>query len=97
MADFKFKTGDRVTERPRSIVNVTSNPDAFSRYKKNLVQRYGTVTGVKLKADARGSKRKFISVRWDGRKQSSDHEQMRLCLIEQLADLTQSFFNGHAE
>lgn len=97
MSDFKFKTGDRVTERPRNIVNVTSSPNGFSKYKKNLVQRYGIVTGVKIKVNARGSRRKFISVLWDGSSQSSDHDQMRLCAVEQLPDLTQSFFNGHAE
>ena len=52
-------------------------------------------TGVRV--NARGSKRKIVSVQWDGSQQSCDHEQMRLCAIAELAEATQSVFNGHAE
>jgi len=35
-------------------------------------------------------------VQWDGSQQSSEHEQMRLCAIDDLPKLTQSTLNGHA-
>lgn len=97
MTDFKFKIGDRVTERPRNIINVASSKEAMNVYARNTKQRYGTVTDTKIKANSRGSKRKFIMVKWDGSRKSSEHEQMRLCAVDDLPELTQSFFNGHAE
>ena len=97
MTDFKFKIGDRVTERPRNIINVASSKEAMNVYARNAKQRYGTVTDTKIKANSRGSKRKFIMVEWDGSKKSSEHEQMRLCAVDDLPELTQAFFNGHAE
>lgn len=97
MTDFKFKIGDRVTERPRNTMNVASSKEAIKISAKNAKQRYGIVIGTKVKVNSRGSRRKFITVEWDGSQKSSEHEQMRLCAVDDLPGLTQSFFNGHAE
>ena len=97
MTDFKFKIGDRVTERPRNIINVASSKEAMKVYARNTKQRFGTVIDTKIKANSRGARRKFIVVEWDGSGRSSEHSQMRLCAIDELPELTQSFLNGHAE
>lgn len=97
MSDFKFKPGDRVTERPRVTLNIASTTEGQERYGRHGRQRYGTVTGTMHRTNVRGSKRKFISVLWDGHQKPSEHEQMRLCAIEDLSQAMQSVFNGHAE
>jgi len=97
MAEFKFKPGDRVAERPRVTLNVASSTQGQQLFKRHNKQRYGTVTATSVCVNARGAKRKIVSVRWDGSQQSCDHEQMRLCAIGELAEATQSVFNGHAE
>jgi len=97
MPDFKFKPGDRVAERPRVTLNVASSSHGQQLFKRHNKQRYGTVTATNIRVNARGAKRKIVSVQWDGSQQSCDHEQMRLCAINELAEVTQSVFNGHAE
>ena len=77
MTDFKFKIGDRVTERPRNIINVASSKEAMKVYARNTKQRYGTVIDTKIKTNSRGARRKFIIVEWDGSGKSSEHSQMR--------------------
>ena len=97
MAEFKFKPGDRVAERPRVTLNVASSSEGQQLFQRHNKQRYGTVTATSVRVNARGAKRKIVSVRWDGSQQSCDHEQMRLCAIEDLSQAMQSVFNGHAE
>ena len=97
MTDFKFKPGDRVAERPRVTLNVASSSQGQQLFRRHNKQRYGTVTATIVRVNARGAKRKIVSVRWDGSQQSRDHEQMRLCAISELAEATQSVLNGHAE
>lgn len=97
MPESKFKPGDRVAERPRVKLNVASSTQGRQLFKRHNRQRYGTVTATSVRVNARGAKRKIVSVQWDGSQQSCDHEQMRLCAIDELAEATQSVFNGHAE
>ena len=97
MAEFKFKPGDRVAERPRVTLNVATTAQGQQLFKRYNKQRYGTVTATSVRVNAKGAKRKIVSVQWDGSQQSCDHEQMRLCAINELAEATQSVFNGHAE
>jgi len=97
MPDFKFKPGDRVAERPRVTLNVASSSQGRKLFNHHCKQRYGTVTATSVRVNARGAKRKIVSVQWDGSQQSCDYEQMRLCAIDELAEATQSVFNSHAE
>jgi len=97
MPDFKFKPGDRVAERPRVKLNVASSSQGRKLFNQHGKQRYGTVTAISIRVNARNAKRKIVSVQWDGLQQSCDHEQMRLCAIDELAEATQSAFNGHSE
>jgi len=97
MTDFKFQPGDRVAERPRVTLNVASSSQGQQLFKRHNKQRYGTVTATSVRVNTRGARRKIVSVQWDGSQQPSEHEQMRLCAIDELAEATQSVFNGHAE
>ena len=97
MTDFKFQPGDRVAERPRVTLNIASSSEGRKLFNHHGKQRYGTVTATNIRVNARGAKRKIVSVQWDGSQQPSEHEQMRLCAIEDLSQAMQSVFNGHAE
>lgn len=96
MTDFKFQPGDRVAERPRVKLNIASTKQGQAVFNRHSKQRYGTVTATTIRVNSRGSRRKIILVQWDGSQQSSEHEQMRLCAIDDLPELTQSTLNGHA-
>ena len=96
MTDFKFQPGDRVAERPRVKLNIASTAESRAVFNRHSKQRYGTVTATAIRVNSRGSRRKIILVRWDGSQQPSEHEQMRLCAIGDLPELTQSTLNGHA-
>ncbi len=94
-SEFKFKIGQRVAEKPRINPNVCSSPQAHAIYKKNCHQRLGVVTGLLTKRNSRGQNRKYIQVKWDNRMQPSDHEQMRICAIEDLDKEIDSVFLAH--
>ncbi len=95
MADFKFKPGDRVAERPRVILNVAASTEGKQLFKRHNKQRYGTVTATNIRVNARAPSENRVGA--VGRiAESCDHEQMRLCAINELAEATQSVFNGHA-
>jgi len=89
--EFKFKVGDRVTERPRINLNAATTAQGKQEYSKRRTQRYGTVVDYFTLKNKRGSQRKYVKVLWDGFATPSDHEQMRLCLITELADQTEYF------
>lgn len=79
----KFKVGDRVTETHKNITFVSG----FSEKKKtDMVRaiatdtRKGTVKEVFVKTNARGDRRHYAHVLWDGFKSTAEHEQSRLSL-----------------
>jgi len=96
MTDFKFQPGDRVAERPRVKLNIASTAESRAVFNRHSKQRYGTVTATTIRVHSRGPRRKVILVQWDGSQQPSEHEQMRLCAIDDLPELTQSTLNSHA-
>jgi hypothetical protein len=89
---FKFKIGDRVAEKPCLKLNVCNrrNKEAIKRFKEGEGQRYGVVVSMSVHKNARGSKRKFVEVLWDGKQSPSLHEQMRLCLASEIVSETHS-------
>lgn len=79
----KFKVGDRVTETHK---NITFIGDFTDKKKTDLVRhistdaRKGTVKEVFVKTNARGDRRHYANVLWDGFKSTAEHEQSRLSL-----------------
>lgn len=93
--EFRFKIGDRVAEKPIIRINVSTTPEGSKRFAAHTGQRIGTVTGLLIKKNKRQS-RKFIEVLWDGHQASSQHEQMRICSLDELSNLTNELFANHA-
>lgn len=91
MTNFKFKVGDRVAERPRLNYNISKSPRGRELYQQNNKQRYGTVVDQFIRKDGRGANQKIIKVIWDGKQSPSDHQQMRLCFVNELDALTDKF------
>ena len=87
-APFKYKVGDQVAERPRLYGTCATTEEGIEAYNKHNFQRYGTVVDLLYIKDKRGSNRKYIKVQWNHNNTVSVHEQMRLCAIKDLENIT---------
>jgi hypothetical protein len=85
---FQFQVGDRVAERPKPHGIFTHSDETRQRIAQYRSQRYGVVLDIKLKPSSNGRKRKVLVIQWDNLKSPSEHEQMRICPIDQLQRLT---------
>lgn len=88
---FKFAVGDRVAEKPRIHLGLAVKQENQRRYPS----RVGTVTELINKTRKDGHQRKYLAVRWDGFKTSSEHEQMRVCPAADLQGLEQDVILNH--
>jgi hypothetical protein len=71
----EFKVGDRVKYNKKGMsgpLSPTNKPHTV------FPSRLGEVTGIFIKEDSKGYKRKWIQVLWDGAVRSSDHASQRL-------------------
>lgn len=95
----RFKEGDRVAERPKASMLSAIRKESRERVAKYASQRYGTVVGCRIKTIQTRKKtttrRCVVQVLWDGMKTSSEHEQMRICFIEELEGLKEGFFAAY--
>lgn len=88
---FRFRVGDRVSEKPRISMGV-----AVKRENQRVYQsRTGTVTELLVKYRKDGHQRKYLMIRWDGSKAPSEHEQMRICAAQDLKALEQELIANH--
>jgi len=78
---FKFAIGQRVAEKPKTF------------YTNKLPQRYGVVVEHKVKLQRGGTRRKFLLVQWDHLKQPTEHDQGRICAIEDFDKVVENFRN----
>ena len=85
---FKFNLGDYVAERPRLYRSFATTEQGVKEYKKRNFQRYGIVVDRIILKDKRGARRKYIKVKWTHNNTVSVHEQMRLCAIKDLENIT---------
>lgn len=87
-SQYQFNVGDRVAERPKPHGIFTQCDETRKRIAQYRSQRYGVILDIKLKPIADGRKRKVLVIQWDNLKSPSEHEQMRICPIEELDQLT---------
>jgi hypothetical protein len=85
---FKYNIGDRVAERPKTHGIFTKSDEVRQRISRYSSQRYGVVLDVKLKPSSNGRKRKVLVIQWDNLQSPSEHEQMRICPINELQRIT---------
>jgi hypothetical protein len=89
----KFSIGDRVAERPKDAFIPNVRAESRETVKKNRTQRYGTILNVLSKANKQGRVHHYYEVSWDNVSTKATHAQCRLCLVEDLAQLQESFFS----
>jgi hypothetical protein len=77
-----FEIGDRVAERPKATAIPNLSPAAVAIAAANRTQRYGVVTGLKVKVNRQGAKTNYVEVLWDHLTTPSIHAQCRLCHIK---------------
>lgn len=82
-----YQVGDRVAERPKACNLVSVRSEVRERIAPFRSQRYGTVVGLKTKPNSRGANQKFLVIQWDHLRSPTEHAQMRICPINQLAQL----------
>lgn len=92
----RFKAGDRVAERPKASLLSAIRKESRARVAQYSTQRYGTVVGCRIKVlqtrKKTTTRRCVVQILWDGMKTPSEHEQMRICFIEELEGLKEGFF-----
>jgi len=69
-----FKVGDRVKYNKKGMTGPLSNNKSHQVF----APRIGEIKNIYLKEDAKGYKRKWIQVFWDGGVRPSDHASQRL-------------------
>ena len=84
---YTYTIGDRVAERPKSHGIIAVRQEAKERIAQYRTQRYGTVVGINLKKDKRGSNQRFLLIKWDHLQTPTEHAQMRICPIDELANI----------
>ena len=82
-----YTIGDRVAERPKAHFIAAVRDEVKERISQYRSQRYGTVVALTTKANSRGAKQKFLVIKWDHLQTPTEHAQMRICPIDQLAKL----------
>ena len=87
---YVYAIGDRVAERPKTHGLLTRHAEVQQRIAQYRKQRYGTVVGMTVKVDSRGSKRNFLVIKWDYSSTPTEHAQVRICPIGELDKLTKS-------
>lgn len=83
-AQFNFKPGDRVAERPKDHGILATRASVQNVIVKNRTQRYGTVVETFYKRISNGRKQKMLKIQWDHLKSPMDHAQMRICPVSEL-------------
>jgi hypothetical protein len=81
----KFKTGDRVAEKPKPTYIQTRDKATTDRIAQYRVQRLGTVTGYIYKTTRSGIKTPYVEVQWDHLLSPCTHAQARLCFENELS------------
>jgi hypothetical protein len=81
----KFKTGDRVAEKPKPTYIQTRDKATTDRIAQYRVQRLGTVTGYVYKTTRTGTKSPYVQVQWDHLTSPCTHAQCRLCFEVELS------------
>ena len=76
----RFKTGDRVAEKPKPTYIQTKDKATSDRIAQYRTQRLGTVTGYVYKTTRTGIKTPYVEVQWDHLTSPCTHAQSRLCL-----------------
>ena len=80
----RFKTGDRVAEKPKPTYIQTKDQATKDRIAQYRVQRLGTVTGYVYKTSRTGTKSPYVQVQWDHLASPCTHAQCRLCFENEL-------------
>jgi len=81
----KFKTGDRVAEKPKPTYIQTRDKATTDRIAQYRTQRLGTVTGYIYKTTRSGTKTPYVEVQWDHLASPCTHAQARLCFENELS------------
>ena len=81
----KFKTGDRVAEKPKPTYIQTHDKATSDRIAQYRTQRLGTVTGYVYKTTRTGTKSPYVEVQWDHLASPCTHAQARLCFETELS------------
>jgi hypothetical protein len=90
-AQFIYKVGDRVAERPKTHGLIAVRQEVKARIAQYRSQRYGTVVEVRTKFLTGKRTMKVLMIQWDHLKTPTEHAQCRICPIEvfpQLMDQT---------
>lgn len=90
----RFKTGDRVAEKPKLRQMFATTIESRERIKQYVTQRYGTVLGMIYKPTKSGAKTPYISIMWDGSKSPSSHAQSRICMEHELPMFVKEYQNA---
>ncbi len=86
---YKFKIGDRVAERPKTHSAFATRPETMA-ITRQYKQRYGTVVDIKHKRARDKRVMRYLLIKWDHLKSPMEHQQCRICPIEELSQLTNS-------
>lgn len=90
-AGFKYLEGTRVAERPKIRYDACSNPQGYKKAQAASSQRYGVVVGNRVKRIKRKSgviyRRVYVMVQWDTLKSPIEHDQQRICTVEEFKEL----------
>ena len=92
----KFKTGDRVAEKPKATYIQVNNPRTLEIIKKNRTQRFGTVLSYVYQVNRNGRKSPYVQVQWDHLESPCLHAQCRLCLESELSEVKADYCNSIA-
>ena len=83
---FSYNIGDRVAERPKTHGLIAIREEVKERIAQYRSQRYGTIIDIFVKDKAKG-KQTMLVIQWDHLKSPTVHAQMRICPIDELANI----------
>jgi len=89
----KYSIGTRVAERPKQRFDACGSPEGYKRAQAASSQRFGTVVENRIKEVKRKNgvihRRVYVSVQWDHLKSPIEHDQQRICAIEDFKQITE--------
>jgi hypothetical protein len=90
-AGCKYSEGTRVAERPKFRYDCCNSPEGYLNAQRASSQRYGVVVGNRVKRIKRKSgviyRRVYVMVQWDNLNSPMEHDQQRICTIEEFEKL----------
>ena len=86
-----FSVGSIVAERNKNIAIDSKKPESMKIISQNRSTRRGEIVKTDIQINARGQKRTYHWVLWEGSKSPSLHEQSRLCLADQADEVLSAY------